>query len=125
MKRIILVLSLAWPAMASEWTLAEIALESAFQTVLFVDWKQTSEMHRSLIVRPDGSTYHISERNAFLGNDPKQSKINLFCIGTALLHFVVSNSMDHKSRIGWQSVTMTVEGLVVGNNFKVGARVKW
>jgi hypothetical protein len=125
LKSILIALLLAFPAMGSDWTTTEIVLESAYQAALFVDWKQTSEIHRDFVTRPDGSTFQTREQNLFLGSHPKQSTINLFCIASSIGHFVVSNSMDHKSRVGWQSVTLTVELMVVGNNTRVSARIRW
>lgn len=126
MKHLLLLLLLALPLKAGDpWTKTEIALETTYQTLLFIDWKQTSEFHRSKIIRADGSTYEVHERNMFLGSEPKQSTINLMCLLSAFGHFALSNAQGHKDRILWQSATVGIELFAVGTNINAKIRIRW
>jgi hypothetical protein len=112
-----------------EWTKAEVILEVAFQTALFLDWKQTSSFHTPAnhYFTADGTEKSIREDNVLLPRSPKQSAINIACLVSAVGHFLVSNMMkDHVDRMVWQSATLIVEASVVGDNqFRVGVRIRW
>lgn len=106
------------------WTKTEIYLETAFQMALFIDWKQTSEFHRSIRVLPDGTITESSERNPFLGSHPKQSTINIACLLSSLGHLGVSHLMGKDKKV-WQIATLTLELIVVNNNYRLGVHIKW
>ena len=124
-RTLLISLFLLLPLKADDrWTKTEITLEVAYQLALFVDWKQTSEFHRSTIYYPDGSTYTIHERNWLLGENPKQSAINIACLVSSLGHLWISHMLGH-DRIVWQTATLSIELLVVNNNFNAGVKIRW
>jgi hypothetical protein len=61
----------------------------------------------------------------FLGSHPKQAIINVACLLTAIGHFFLSNSMEHKDRIAFQTATIIIEAYAVGNNINWGVRIRW
>jgi hypothetical protein len=107
------------------WTKSEVALEATYQTLLFIDWKQTSEFHRFVIINSDGSSYQVHERNAFLGSDPKQATINAFCILSSIGHFILSHTMKNRDRKLWQIATIGIEVLAVNGNYNAKIRIRW
>ena len=109
------------------WTNGEIAIEAVFQTLVYIDWRQTSSFHLSTYTDANGVEHSVGERNMMLGAHPKQSVINAACLLTALGHFAISNSMTHRDRKFLQVATIIVEGGVVYGNFagSVKVRIRW
>ena len=126
-KSLLLTLLMLSPMKAGDpWTKKEITLETAYQVLLFIDWKQTSEYHRSKIIYSDGSTYEIFERNPLLGTHPKQSTINTACLLSSIGHLAISNVLSHKKRNLWQSITVGIELFVVSNNhYEAQVSIRW
>jgi hypothetical protein len=125
-KAAVLALLLALPAYAGDpWSKTDIVLEAGFQTMLFLDWKQTSNFYNMTYTDANRVEHSIGERNMFLPEHPKQSQINIMCLFSALGHLGISHIMDSKSRRVWQVATLTIEAYAVGNNYKVGARIQW
>ncbi len=123
LKTLILALILPSLAIASEpWTKTEVALEAAYQVALVVDWKQTSEFHRTIL---PGENRVMKEMNPILGSHPSQGAINLTCLVSAVGHYLVSDSLNHKNRLRWQGATAMIEMSFVAHNYKLGVRVKW
>lgn len=106
------------------WTKGEIAMEAVFQTLVYIDWRQTSSFHLSTYTDSNGVERSVGERNMMLGSHPKQSVINAACLVTALGHFAISNAMNHSDRKFFQVATIIVEGGVVGNNFNSSVKIK-
>ena len=127
LKRALLLSLLALSPMKAgdPWSKTDIALEAGFQAVLFLDWKQTSNFHNMTYTDANGVEHSIGERNMFLPAHPKQSQINIMILFSALGHLGISHIMDSKSRRVWQVTTITIEAFAVGNNYKVGARIRW
>lgn len=126
MKELLLALLLCLPLTAGDpWSKTDIALETGFQIALFLDWKQTSNFHNMTYTDSNGVKHSIGERNMFLPTHPKQSQINIMCLIGAIGHLGISHIMDSKSRRVWQITTLTIEAYAVGNNYKVGARIRW
>lgn len=124
MKPLLLALLLAIPLQADEWTKTEVVAEATFQTLLFLDYRQTSEFHRYGKVDPNGTVHTIGERNMLLGSSPKQATINLVCLLSAVGHLLVSDMMGH-DRIVWQAATILIEAYSVGHNHSIGVRIRW
>ena len=99
-------------------------MEATFQTLVYIDWRQTSSFHLSTYTDSNGVEHSVGERNMMLGAHPKQSVINLACLTTAVGHLVVSNLMNHSDRKFWQMATIIVEGGVVYGNFTGSVKVK-
>lgn len=110
------LLALAAPLTAQTWNTTDVALESAYQAALLVDWRQTSDIHRYP---------HAYERNPILGQHPSQSSINGYFAASALGHLAVSHLLSGKARTAWQGATIGVELYWVGRNKSLGLSVRW
>ena len=106
------------------WTKGEIATEAVFQTLVYIDWRQTSSFHLSTYTDANGVEHSVGERNTMLGAQPKQSVINAACLLTAVGHLVLTNSMTHRDRKFLQVATIIVEGGVVYGNFTSSVKIK-
>jgi hypothetical protein len=122
MRGLILALIVASGLSAQDWSTEDTKREVAFQMLLLVDWKQTSEIHRT-ISKETGK--YLLESNEILGERPPQRRINQYFATCAVGHLVVSRLLHGKYRIAWQHATITLEGFVVVGNASAGIRIKW
>ena len=117
MKRWLLVLALFLtpiPLWASDWTRTDVAFEAAYLTLHVVDWGQTLDIvNRHKI-------YH--ERNPILGTHPDRDEVNTYFALTALAHVAIANWLDNPNRRYFQVITIGVEAVVAGNNYRIGLR---
>ncbi len=111
-----LLLLVACPAHADEWTTADTAREVTYLALHVVDWGQTLEVSN----HPE--KYH--EHNVILGKHPSRGEVNAYFIATGLLHPVVSYGLRKYTPDGWvqawQYVTIGIEVGATANNFKLG-----
>ena len=121
---ILAFLLLLGPLAASEpWSKRDVAMETTYQVLLLMDWRQTSDFHKQGYYDGAGVWRSVGERNMFLGSQPSQAKINLICLASSLGHLWISNSLSSRDRVMWQGLTIGVEVLAVSNNYKIGVRV--
>jgi hypothetical protein len=140
LKSILLLLMVSTLQAGEPWTKTEVALETGFQILLLIDWKQTSEFHRhrvpvhypktdpygNTITGPDSYLSPIHENNPFLGAHPSQARINAACLLTSLGHVAISNMLSSgRHRIAWQASTIWIEALVVKGNANLGVHIRW
>lgn len=50
-------------------------MEAVFQTLVYIDWRQTSSFHLSTYTDANGVEHSIGERNMFLPAHPKQAQL--------------------------------------------------
>lgn len=130
MKKVLfLLLFLFSPLIANageKWSNSDIALESTWQILHILDWRQTIQIARN----PD----RYWERNPLLGEHPSEQKVNLYFLVGAVLHPIVTEVLPNKynlwgiklrPRIIWESVSIGMSGGCVLNNFSIGLGVKF
>jgi len=101
---------------ADPWTKADTALEITYQSLNFADWMQT------LAIREPGSGYY--ETNKMLGRHPSRGSVNAYFLASGALHYIAARALSGKWRRGFQAVSIAVESQAVGNNYRIGVRVK-
>lgn len=113
---ILILLLLACPAHADEWTQADTAREVAYLALHVVDWGQT------LYIADHPREFH--ECNPILGSHPSRGEVNAYFIATGLLHPVVSYGLRKYAPDGWvqawQYGTSAMEIICIGNNLAIG-----
>jgi len=82
-----------------------------------VDYSQT----RYAMDRPD----EFKELNPLLGEHPSKGRINTFAVVGGLFHILGTHYSKKEYRSIWQNITIGMKILTVGNNFYVGAKVKF
>ncbi len=102
---------------ADPWSKQDIALEATYFAFHLLDWGQT----RDIAIR-DGR-YH--ELNPILGKHPSLDQVNLYFLGTGLLHPVITNFLPKKYRSWFQGVTIGISGACVIRNFNIGLRINF
>ena len=114
---------------ADPWTKEQVYWELGYQAVLLVDWRQTSNIHKTWGDNPEIRTHNggeLIERNPLLGRRPKQSTINKVCISSAVGHLLISNYLHTKWRTRWQKVTFAIEAIVITDNYsECRATLRW
>lgn len=109
---LILILLLASPALADEWTRADTYREVAYLALHCADWSQT------LTIADNPQKWN--ETNPILGSHPSRGDVNTYFIATGLLHPVISYVLPRPWREVWQYGTIGLEVVVVGNNARIG-----
>lgn len=119
MKNILLILFLLFPVIsyASDWNSADSIREVSWQIINFIDYGQTLGIAKN----PD--KYY--ERNPIIGKHPSVGTVNVYMIGSAVLHPVVSYFLPKKYRQIWQYGTIITSGICVINNNSIGVGVKF
>jgi hypothetical protein len=82
-------------------------MEGVFGGMMFIDYRQTSDLHN----HP-----YLYEHNCFLGQHPKQAKINAWFIGASVGHVWIADKLHGKWRSLWQTVWIGTEGFTVERN---------
>jgi len=117
MKRLLLILLLLPSlALASPWSDGDVAREVFYDVILFVDYKQTMDIH---------NYPGVYENNPYLGNYPTKSKINQYFIASAIAHAAITNALSPEYRKTWQHVTIGFNLGIAANNASLGLRVKF
>lgn len=118
---IFLLLLLACPSHAGEWTKADTAREVAYLALHVVDWNQT------LYIVDHPREFH--ECNPILGSHPSRGEVNGYFIATGLLHPLVSYGLKKYAPPGWseawQYITIGVELGITAHNASVGIGFGW
>ena len=135
--RLFLLMLLAYsPAISSEpLSNTEIVLETSYQVLLVMDYKQTSQFHKYVLPETDGfgHSYNwqpgldrrlIKEINPFLPKFPSQATINRVFILSSIGHIIITKQLSHTGRAYWQASTISVEAWVVNSNYILGIRIK-
>jgi hypothetical protein len=93
----------------------DFGLELAFQSALYVDYRQT----RHIIAQPD--KYH--ENNAMLGKHPSLSRTKNYFIGAAIGHWAISELLPQGPyRRAWQAATLVIEANTIIVNVNLGLK---
>jgi len=93
----------------------DLALELAFQSALYVDYRQT----RQIVAHPD----KYFETNALLGEHPSLPRVKNYSIGAALGHWAISELLPQGPyRRAWQAATLVIEANAVAVNFSIGLK---
>ena len=96
----------------ADWSEQDITLEMTYQVFHFIDWRQT----RWIAKHPDD----YCELNPILGKHPSTTEVDLYFIGTALLHPLITDLLPEKYRPIWQGITIGMSATCVGWNFSLG-----
>ena len=101
--------SVAWES--DPWTQEDTIKEATFLGLLYLEKCQRD------YALEHGGTYMP---NPFLGPNRKQSDVDKFLIGTAILHPLISYALRGKWRDWWQYGTIIIEGTSVASNMSLG-----
>ena len=112
---LILILFVGCAAVPFEgWSTADTAREVTFQGLNAVDWYQTSRI-------ADDPCY--TELNPILGENPSRQSVDLFMLGVAVGHVVVSGLLEPEYwRPAWQYLGIGSKGATVVWNYREGVR---
>ncbi len=92
---------------------ADFALELAFQSALYVDYRQT----RRITAQPE----KYFETNALLGKHPSLPRVKNYFLGAAVGHLVVSELLPYGPyRTAWQAATLVIEANTIAINVNIG-----
>jgi len=98
-----------------KWTTADTIVEAATYVVMYMDYKQTTE-----IAKNHSPGRHYSERNPFLPRHPTIGEVNSVFILSALAHPVISYALPQPLRKIWQYSYIAIEGYCVYANYRIG-----
>ncbi len=102
--------------MAGErWSKDEVALEAVYQTLQFIDYRQT------LSIAEDDE---YTENNIFLGKNPQDEYIHAYFLAAALGHVAITEMLSPKYRRIWQMITIGIEAGYVTHNYSIGVQIK-
>jgi hypothetical protein len=113
-------LLMSFVAPAHAWSDEDTAWESAYLATHLVDWGQT----RDIANKCDSDT-DVYEKNPLLGSCPSTMEVNLYFIGTALLHTSASRMLPVKYRRMFQMGTLGLQLNSVNNNKRIGLKVSF
>ena len=103
-----------FPVNAEEWSKKDYFFESVFLSLHAIDYFQTIKLSKN--------QNKYKEMNIFLGDSPSQEKINLFFLGTSLLHIGIVHIMPQKYRIYFQTSSIVITAAIVGHNYGIGLK---
>lgn len=110
-----LVVLMAAPARASEWTAKDTVIEAAGATLHLLDLSQTLRI---------SADPRFVEHNPILGQRPAASAVTTYFVGTLLLHAAVARVLPQPYRTMWQLAWIGVEGGCVANNVRAGIQFR-
>jgi hypothetical protein len=123
------------------WTGMEATSGSTFWTAYVVDWLRarritlnssctTSVVERSVrsagftTRTPDGSLFHVTERNPFLGQGPAAKKAGRDAFSHGVTYTFMSRALPEAWRRALPLASVTFEATCAGNDVRLGIRVK-
>jgi hypothetical protein len=74
------------------------------------------------------------EYNPLLGEHPSEGRVNVYFIGWAILHPIITDILPREKtllgvqampRAFWQNISLVVSGACVINNFSIGLNGEW
>jgi hypothetical protein len=117
------------PAMADEWTTADTWRETAYLSLLTIDWAQTRSFLRAkpvtTVVNGCTTTTWDYEQNPILGKHPEQSHLDAAVIITGIAHVYIARLLPEKYRAPFQYISIGIEGGAVAHNFSLGVKAQF
>jgi hypothetical protein len=113
MKFLILIILLL-PCTTHAMDTQDIMLESGWQILHYIDYKQTIEIANN--------PQDYRERNPILGNHPSEGKVNTYFAITSALHLITWYLLPDKYRTWFEIITITGTSACVINNYSIGVR---
>lgn len=98
------------------WSEADTRRQVVYTALHVIDWGQT--LHTA-----ESDDYY--ERNPVLGENPSRGEVNTYFALTGLAHYAVSRALPPRYRRVWQYVTITNQAVAVGNNFRIGVKIRF
>lgn len=126
-----LLLLVSISAQADDWSTGDTYRESAFQTLLALDFLQTRNISKSSNYCGVGkqnehpNCHYVQEMNNYLGACPTLGAINRYFLVGSALHAGIAYLLPEKYRAPFQYVTIGVEAGYVAHNFSIGIGVKF
>ena len=107
-------------APAHAWDKTDTLLQGAYMATHITDWGQTRSISESC--NSDGRYY---ETNLVMGTCPSMQTVNLYFIGTGLLHVGVAHTLPKKYRRMFQLGTLGMQINYISNNQQLGLKVSF
>lgn len=112
-----LLLIIATPCHARDWTVTDTALESVYLVLHSIDWVQSKYTSKH--------TDTFYETNAFLGKHPHGGDVNAYFATAAIAHVSVAYLIPDKYRSIFQIATIGMEIGYVRNNYHIGVGIQF
>jgi hypothetical protein len=116
---IVLLILFILPAQSmavDKWEKKDIAMQIIFLGFRFADWRQTVTITKN----PD----RYWEMNPLLGRHPSAATVDVYFIGTSLLHTAIVHVLPQEYRKIFQGVSIAISGaFVVYNKFSIGIKM--
>jgi hypothetical protein len=121
-----LLLAIASPTRADQWTKEDIILEATWEVLHMVDWGTTRN-----ITKEEDNYY---EHNPIIGSHPSTSQVDTYMALCALLHPVITRLLRKKARTFglewhprgiWQAISISVSATCVVNNYSIGLTMRF
>jgi len=97
------------------WTRADTGRQVAYMAILAIDAGQTADIqnHDDLVEKNPIIT-------GMFGENPTSGQTAAYFIGTGITHYAISAMLKPKYRRYWQNVSLSFNGAIVANNFRLG-----
>lgn len=116
---IFIIMLSPFASFANDWSKQDTYRELAFTTLITIDYLQT----RTIVQNPD----KYFEYNPATNRHPRQRSMDIYMTSCAVLHPIISYLLPPKSnkwkwinRENWQYITIGIEVISIGNNFRIG-----
>jgi hypothetical protein len=125
------------------WSKMDVALDSIFWTSFVIDWMQTRTIARNGYtcvsiaeqqVKTSSCEYTVhanqyfaesrTERNPILGRHPKVRKVDTYFALSGITYAFMTRNLPEKWRRAYMVTSVTIEAFCVGNNIRLGVRVR-
>ena len=123
---------LSFSAVADEWTTADTSREVTYQVIQAVDWAQTRSIVRGQCWYINGDSRNACvggigryEMNPILGTRPSLDRVDIYFVASAVVHYLISDTLPEKYRAPFQYVSIVYEAGVVNRNFHLGIGAKF
>lgn len=115
----------AKPLSDHTWTTTDTVLESVIATELLIDWRQTSDYHRTHTLGYPASQWAHEETDPVLGRHPTQATLNQWFAGYVIGHVLIAKLLPVGPRRMWQGYTLGMELYVTNRNARLNCRLRW
>ena len=119
MKLFLLLLFIASPSWAGDWSEEDTYREAAFQVLNVIDWGQT----RYVAEHPD--EFYEKESQQWIGRHPSTGRVDAYMAESAILHLAVSYLLPPNWREAFQYISIGSKLNGTMSNARIGVKMSF
>lgn len=119
----LILLAIAAPARADEWSAGDTFAEAGVGLVLAADYLQTRAICADM--RAGTAPDWVRETNPVMGSSCDRVPPEVYFAGVLLVHVAVARALPRPLRRAWQGLAIAIEIDPIARNLNAGYSIRW